>query len=1113
MKKITQKLLLSTFLCFCAAISFAQQREITGTVKDNKGVPVANASVIVKGTTKGVATNADGNFSIMVTGSKPVLVISSVGFKPMEFSVGESNHLELALESAAGAMQEVVVTALGITKSERSLGYATSTVTGADLDKASPTNFASALAGKASGVMITSNPGGATSAVGIQIRGINSIGYQRQPLMVVDGIIIRDGDANTQGYWGGNQKINGNGLLDINPDDIASISILKGAAASALYGSDAAFGVIVITTKSGKNHRRGIGVDVNLSSAVENVAILPDIQMKYGPGYDWVDDNAAYGNDSAWTSKVVNGQTVSYPAFNNGGYQFGSKIDGRPVYYADGVVRPFEATNYWKDFYRQGGGTIANIALSNSSDKGSYRFSYTRNDYKGVQVGGRQQKNTFNLNTIFKITPKLTLSIVTNYTNELVHNRPRQIYFLTNNSGSFPSPANYMNIFFNKYQTPQGYKYYSSTSTIDPTNRFKYDFDGEPFLDFMWDQLANSDNETTNRLIASTTLNYNILPGLNLRGRIGTDFTGYRQEEEDRTTQPIAYGPSGGYGLTNNEYTFFSGDLLMSYNRQIKKNFDFTLSAGYQARQESYYYNSASTIGGLTVENWFSLESSASQTNGGTGTASASRQFLTKDGLFGILDMSFKNLLYVSGTVRHERSSTLYPGNNEFTYPGVSGALELTRLFHFPEVVNYSKLRAAWGIVGNPPDQYIANVVYNPSSINGIPALTPPSSNYGNNALKNEFKHETEFGWETRFLNNRLGFDISYYTNTIYNQIVPLNTPSNIGSSSVLVNIGTMGNHGVEGSLFGTPLKSSDFSWDTRINFSFNRNKVISLAAGQSTYVMSNIDNGSMEVVANPGSPSGDIMGYVPGTYSKGGERIIASNGLYQIDKSHLVKVGNIQPKVVGGFINTFNYKNFSLNVLVDYHWGGQVISLARFYGTGQGVYKNSLYGRDAASGGMSYYSLNNGGMGTYVASQVAGPNGEVVHHDGIILKGVTATGQTNTTIVDAPNYYINTFSWGAWPGYDPNSDYPDGAVFNNNFIKLRELSLSYSLPVKLANKFKAQSLVLSIYGRNLFYIYKSLPGFDPEDAVGTNYLDYSTSIGTGNAATRSIGGSLRVSF
>jgi len=1113
MKKKSTFLLLALVLFIANNIAIGQEKKtITGMVKDSIGSPLPGVSISVKNTDKHAFTNEKGVFKINAAAATDILVFSYIGFERKEVTAGSSGYLDVTLKGLPNQLDAVVVTAYGIKKSQRSLGYATSTVKGEDLMKAAPTNFGSALTGQASGVMVTSNTGGATSAVAIQIRGITSIGYQRQPLLVVDGIIVRDGDANGQGYWGGNQKINGNGLLDISPENIETINILKGAAASALYGSDASFGVIVITTKDGKGIKKGIGVDVSFSSGIEKAAYLPDIQMKYGPGYDWVDNRAYFGNDSAWTQTTVNGQQVSYPAFNNGGYQFGSKIDGRPVYYADGVVRPFAASNYWKDFYRDGSSNIANIALSNSSDKVTYRFSYTRNDYKGIQIGGDQQKNTFNLNTTFKIAPKLTLNVTSSFSNEQVTNRPRQIYFLTNNSGSFPSPANYMNIFFNKYQTPQGYKYYTSNSTIDPTNRFKYDFDGEPFLDFFWNQLANSYVETTNRLIASATLNYNILPGLNLRGRVGTDFTGYRQEEKDRSTQPIAFGPSGGYGLTNNQYNFFSGDLLLSYNRKLNKDFNFTLSTGYQGRQESYYYNTASTIGGLTVENWFSLNASASQTNGGTGTASASRAFLTKDGFFGIADVSFRDYLFISGTLRHERTSTLYPGNNEFTYPGVSGALELTKLLRLPEAVTYSKIRAAWGIVGNPPDQYKANVVYNPSTINGIPALNPPTSNYGNNGLKNEFKHETEFGWETRLLKNRLGFDISYYTNKIINQIVPLTTPSNIGTTSVLVNIGTMNNHGVEGSIFGTPVKNKNFIWDSRLNIGFNQNKVVSLASGQSTYIMQNIDNNSMQVVANPGSPSGDIMGYVPERDSKG-NKIVDGNGMYPIDKSHLVKVGNIQPKLVGGFINTFTYKRFSLSTMIDYHWGGQIISLSRLYGTGQGVYKNSLYGRDAASGGLSYYSLNNGGMGTYVPSNANGPNGEAVHHDGIILKGVTASGAPNTTIVDAPNYYLNTFTWGAWPGYDPYADYPDGAVFNNNFIKFRELSLSYSIPSKLAGKLKMQNVVLSVYGRNLFYIYKSIPGLDPEDAVGTNYLANYTSLGTGNAATRSFGGSLRVSF
>lgn len=1107
MKKIIRQLLLFTFFTLCTVLGFAQKRTISGTVRNDNGDPLNGASVLEKGTRNGTTTDANGRFSISAN-PNGTLAISVVGYAPQDVPIQDKNNLEISLHPGNAELTGVVVTALGIKREERKVGYATSEVTSKEILRTSPTNFASALYGKAPGVSISTNPGGATSAVSIQIRGVNSIGYERQPLLVVDGVVIRNGDSNNEGYWGGNQRLNGNGLLDINPENIASINILKGAAASALYGSDANFGVIVITTKNGRG-AKGLGVDVNLSSNIEKVSVTPDLQTEYGPGYDRATNMQAFGaDDSGWLHKTVDGKDVEYPIFRAYG-QFGPKADGREVYWWDGQMRPYVSqSNNWKAFYRTGASTIENIAVNNASDKYNYRFSYTRNDYKGIQIGGKDQKNTFNLNTTYHINKKISTDIVVSYINEKTHNRPRQIYYLTNNYGGFFSPIDYMSVYFDKYKTSKGYKWVDYNNTqLDPQEALKYNIRAKDFLDFLWNQLANSYDETTNRLIASATLNYNIIKGLNFRGRIGTDYTGYYLEEKDPSTQPIAFGESGYYGTQSNRYNFSYGDMLLSYQNKIVNNLNFTASVGYQARKEDYRYTGAGTSGGLTTENWFSLSASKNTPTPG----SSSRRILLKDGLFGILNLDFNNYLFLEGTIRQERTSTLFPGNNVFYYPGVSGAFELSNAFNLPAFVNYSKLRAAWGIVGNPPDIYTSNVVYSSGNVNGIPILYPPSSSYGNQNLKNEEKHEIEFGWETKMFKNRLGFDVSYYNDKIVNQVLGLTIPSTTGATSVLVNVGTLRNYGVEIALNGTPYLSPNFRWDSRINAAFNRNKVVSLMQGLDRLTNSNLDNGSLLVVSQVGQPAGDIVGYKRKVDAKG-NYVINDAGYYDIDFDKQVKMGNIQAKVTGGFINTFTWKNLSMNVLVDVRWGGQVISQALLYGTGAGLYKSTLQGRDAEHGGLAYYTDADGKNIAVTSGATTGPNGEKVYHDGIILKGVTEDGKANSTILDAPDYYLNTFTWGSWPGSGSTSTY-EAAVFDNNFIKMRELSLSYSFPVKLRSKLDMQNLTVSLYGRNLFYFYKSLPDLDPEGGVGTNWVQQAISVGSGTAATRSYGASIRLSF
>jgi TonB-linked SusC/RagA family outer membrane protein len=1091
-----------------AFIVLAQDRQVSGQITDaQNNQPLTGVTVQVQNQETATTTGPDGKFALTIPAGHTTLSISYVGYRNIKIPVaaGQKN-ISVSMETD-GQLSEVVVTAMGIKKEQRKLGYATSTITSQEVIKTAPTNFASALYGKAPGVTINTNPGGSTSAVSVQIRGINSISGQRQPLLVVDGIVIRNGDASNEGYWGGNQRLNGNGLLDINPENIESINILKGAAGSALYGSDANFGVIVITTKSGRKSN-GLGVDLNLSANKEQLSVAPDLQTTYGPGYDRATNMSAFGaDDEGWIHMNVGGQDVVRPIFRAYA-QFGPKADGRQAYWWDGQMRSYKSQgNNWQKFYRDGSSSIANIALTNASDKYNYRFSYTRNDYKGIQIGGKQEKNTFNLNTTYRINSKLSTDLVINYINEKVQNRPRQMARLTNAYDGFFSPVDYMDVYFNKYKTSKGYKWVDWNQTqLDPAEAIKYNIRAKEFLDFLWTQLENSYAENSNRLIASATVNYNIIKGLNFRGRFGTDYTGYYLTQQDKSTQPIAFGASGSYSNTSNQFAYNYGDLLLSYETGITHDLNLSLSAGYQARKEMARNANAYTVNGLTTENWFTLNASKDPARGGS-----SRRTLVKDGLFGILGIDYKNYLFVEGTLRQERTSTLFPGKNIFYYPGVSGAFELSNAFSLPAFVSYSKLRAAYGIVGNPPDEYKANVVYNAGNINGIPALYPRVP-YGNNDLKNEMKREVEFGWDTRLFNNRFGFDVSYYNNRVVDQVLNLTLPATTGSTEIVVNVGTLRNHGVELGLNGVPVRTKNFQWDTRLNLAFNKNKVESLMSGLERLTNANLDNGSLLVVSEIGKPAGDIVGYKR-RVDAGGNYMINADGYYDINFDEQVKMGNIQPKAIGGFINNFSYQNFNLNMVIDFRYGGQIVSQALLYGTGAGLYKNSLYGRDAQNGGIAYYQDQSTGKFVKAGQgSTAGPNGEKIYNDGMILKGNGADGKPNEVIIDAPNYYLNTYSWGSWPGSGSYSTY-EGAVFNNDFVKMRELSLSYSLPVKLRSKVKAQNFVISVYGRNLFYIYKALPYLDPEEGVGTNWINQAISTGGGTAATRSYGASIRLTF
>ncbi|MFT3903699.1 MAG: SusC/RagA family TonB-linked outer membrane protein [Niabella sp.] len=1103
MKKKQVLFVLFTFLLVMAGGRLlAQTRTVTGTVLDDQGNALPGVSYTVKGANRGGVTDASGNFSVSVSGANSVIEFSMIGFQTQNVTVGQNSTLSVTLKKNEAELENVVVTAMGIKRDQRKLGYATSTVAAKDIIKTAPTNFASALYGKAPGVMINTQPGGSTSAVAIQIRGLASLSAQAQPLLVVDGVVVRNGDTNNDGYWGGNQKINGNGLLDINPENIENINILKGAAASALYGSDANFGVVIITTKNGKGLKKGLGVDLNMSANIENAYIPKGYQSEYGPGYDRATNMNSFGSDDdGWIHLTVDGKDVVRPIFRSYA-QFGPKIDGREVYWWDGEMRPYASNGtIWKDFYKTGYSSTANIALNNSTEKFNYRLSYTRNNYEGIQRGGKQQKNTFNLNTTYHITDKISLDLISNYINERVHNRPRQVYYLTNNYGGFVSPVDRMDVYLNKYQTTKGYKWVNYNSDLDVEERLKYNIRGTDFLDFLWNQLANSYDETSNRFMNSLTLNYKITKGLTFRGRYGNDITSWFMEEKDRTTQPLSFGASGYYGTTNNRFVFSYGDVLLTYQTKLLPKLSMSPSIGYQARVEDYRYNSAGTSGGLTSENWFSLSASKDQAVGNT-----TRAKLVKDGLFGILNFDYNNYLFVEGTIRQERSSTLHPDYNTYYYGGASAAFEISNAFKLPKFISYSKLRTAWGTVGNPPEMYKGNIVYDAGSVQGIPYLTTPAA-YGNEQLKNEKRTNIEIGLENRFFGNRLGFDFTWYKDEFKDQFASLKIPASTGATSILVNVGTMTGSGVELGLYGTPIKTNNFSWDSRINVSFTNNKVKSLMPGLNELELANVDNGSLIVKTEVGQKAGNIYLYKRKTDDKG-NYVITDDGFYDVDYSEQKLAGNIQPKMIGGFLNTINYKNFSLNIVTDFRYGGKVVSAGLLYQTGSGMFDNSLFGRDAEHGGVSYYIDD---AGKYIAATTA-PTGKKLYHDGIVLDGSKADGSKNTTIVDAGNYYLTTYQWGSWPGNASGSLY-EGAVFNNNYIKVREASLSYMLPTRLTSKLGLQNLTFSLYGRNLFYIYKTLPYVDAEDAIGTNWVSRATSAGSGNAASRSIGASLRLTF
>ncbi len=1108
MKKTKKRLLLVlASLLVCNVMLLAQvKKTVSGVLKDNSNVALVGATVAEKGTANKVVTDQTGKFTIKVN-PKSTLVISYVGFTTQE--VAATEKMAIVLQAGTAAMNEVVVTSLGITKQQKALGYAVSTIKAEELTQAGSPNFAAALYGKAPGVRIAASPGGATSAVNITIRGINSITGKSQPLIVMDGVPIRDGEVSNNNYWG-DQRIRGNGLLDINPEDIETISILKGASAAALYGSEAVNGVVLITSKTGKG-KKGFNIDATANYSTDHIAYLPRYQHVRGMGAP--KNVADMGQDEAGFVylDLNNDGTKETRSLPNRSINFGAIFDGKPVLSWDGKMRPYSAqTDNYAALFQAASNSSVSVAMSQATENSNVRLSLTHQGNQGLSLGSENTKNIANLTSSFKLGAKFSTDLLVNYINQHTHNRPYSIDRLMNNFtgmiGTFDNGAWYVD----KYKTSKGYRYRTDgDQSLTPLENIKYSgFKGD-IMDYMWRVKENNEDEYSNRVIASMTNNYQISKGLKLRARIATDFTSQRTESKYSTEIPLAFGNSGGFGMSSYSNSILYGDLLLTYTKKINDDLELNAMGGYTANKEIGNTMSRGTDGGLSTENLFDMAASIN-----TPWSGSSRYSIVKDAYLGTVNANYKDYLFVEGTLRRDRTSTMNPNNNSFVYPSVNSSFIFTQALDLPSFISYGKLRASWGIVGNYPDMYSANIAYNQSTLGvqqtgGQPVLyTNLPSNFGNDVIKPEVKHEIEFGLETKFLKNRLSLDVSYYNAQIVDQILPLTIPGTSGATSVLSNVGTLRNKGIEISITGTPIKTKNFVWEAGINFANNKNVVEKLANNSTELLHADYDGNAAQLKSVVGQPMGDFYAHPVATASNGG-LIVDPNGEYHVDPDKMVKIGNAMPKVVGGIFNSLNYKKFTLDVMIDFRLGGYVMPTAINWMISRGLLEESLTGMDKAHGGLSYYEDATGKK--ILTSSATGPAGQIVRNDGMLLPGVKTDGTKSDYLVSQAAYYWDVYNWGG-PQYSPNTRY-ELYIKKNSYVKFRELSVGYSLPAKFASKIGAKKLQFSVFGRNLFYLYRTLKDLDAEQTTaGSRWAQTLTNVGT-NPSTRSYGVMLRASF
>lgn len=1108
-QKVLGSMIVALALLFAGSADAQETKTIKGMVRDVTGEPLIGASVIEKGTNNGVITDVDGNFTLTVP-ADATLSIAYMGYATREIHLAKrkkQGDLRVTLREDSQQLKEVVVTAMGIKKDTKRLGYAVSTIESDEIVKAGATNFASAMYGKAPGIRITQTQGGSAGAVSINVRGLTSITGNNQPLIILDGVPIRNGGTGKStdfAEFGNDGQIRSNGLVDINPEDIESVSVLKGASATALYGSEAANGAVVITSKRAKSGK--LTVDFTAQVTANLPAYLPKVQTVYGPGRYNTEYSDYEKQTGGFYQRTMNGE--SYRSLYNTTMSFGPKYDGSDVLYWDGKMRPYlpATDNPWKELFRTGWNQTYNLAISQGTETSSNRFSYTFMGETPNSLTGSFTKHNFKLTGSYKPARTLNIEYSLNYIVQDVKDRPQTSLNLY---GSFSNMfSSFMDIPYLKqsYVTSLGYRntYAGGDATLTPDEAWAYDpgyLNG--VSNMLWNMYHHHSKETENRLIGMIRPTWQITNWLSLRAQLSTDITDTKQTLEYETERPNSlYDPSGSFQNINRRYDIVYGDVMLNFNYNIRR-FDIAATLGWTGRYENMNNMRVSTNGGLVTENWFDLNASRY-----TASSTLQRMELLKTGYMGTLSLGWDNYLFLELTGRQERSSTLK--DQSFFYPSANLSFLFSNAFRMPAWWNHGKLRLSYGVVGNAPETYAANIIYEQGSDNGFTWNYVPSS-WGNANIRPEKKYEYEIGFESKFLNNRLGFDVSYYNNRVKDQILSTPQPSTSGVKYVLMNVGEVANEGWDISVSATPVLTKNFRWDLTANYGIYRNKVVKLADGVPYLEISNIGGGGAKIQAVEGRPMGDIYVQVP-QMNENGEYLVSDKGLY-MNQTELQKVGNINPDGVGGLFSSFSYKNIFLDFSIDFRIGGDVINEMYQYSTASGLTPESLQFRDTEHGGLSYYYPgNNNASGVPVQvdpSLGAGPNGETVYHDGVILPGVVAsTGEKNTRIIPAGYYYNQTYNWGTQP---EQLTYRH-SVFDNSYVKLRELTIGYQFPEKLISKLGMTRLSVSVFGRNLFYFYKALKNYDAESSVGTSWASQAV-VGGSTTATRNFGVSLRASF
>jgi len=1050
-----QRITFLLIFIFSISNAMAQEMELSGIVTEfgtKQGLP--GATVIVAGTTNGTATDMDGKYKINAKRGD-IIIFSSIGFEEKRIVVEGNPIINVEMKTDNQLVDEVVVTALGMKREKKALGYAVDEVGGEDLSNSRESNFVNSLAGRVSGLNVVKSGSGEWGSTNITLRGSNSLSGSNQPLIVVDGIPISGGSRGTAGADGGIDY--GNGMSDINPDDIESMSVLKGANASALYGSRAANGVIVITTKKGNVDK--LSVDYNLTSTFTDILSVPDFQNEFGRTLNKM-------SDGTYVEKI------------DDVYSWGAKMDNREYLKWNGETGLFspQATNV-TDFYQLGNNLTNSISISTGNKTSSLRISYANTQSEAIIPNSELTKHSFGVMSQSNYNDKVELSAKINYYQQSTKNRPNLTDSPDNPMYTFlRMPRNIVLSDLEDYKLDNGFPrlYDGRASSWDvSTSRNQ-----NPY----WTINENTNTDDRRRLMGMLSLKLNFTDWLNLTLRGGTDYTIDRKEVivAKRTAYEVnetrsKYSQSLGHGWENNF------DFLFNFDKRF-----FDVGLNISAGGSTMYRKSESLGGSGTVL----LEDKLYSFNN-LQTTLPSQGFSQKkiNALYAMASIDYKSYLYLELTARNDWSSTLPPQNNSYFYSSASISAVVSDMFEAPKWLSFSKVRASIAQVGNDTNPYSYTYSYNigPGHLEQSFGYKPFSKPLYD--LKPEITSAYEVGTENRFFGNKLSFDFSYYYTSTRNQILGIASPVSTGFSSKLINAGQVSNNGIELEISGFLFKKENYSIELGANFSKNKNHIIELYGNIDRRALTGI--GTMSVVATAGGNYGDIMGK---RYKRDerGRIVLDSKGLPELDKDEngndLFILGNIQPNFMGGMFLNANYKGLFVNAIVNYKFGGSFFSNTDRLLSQHGNSPRTLGGREEWAVSEEARIAAGKTEDEWSATGGYSPNG-------VQLQGDGTYSPTSGLFVSPQKYWNITF----------NID--EEFIHDASYIKLNQIRLGYSLPKNWVSKMKLDQISISLVANNLMYLWKAAPyGLDPEASFNGFGIEYS-SIPT----TRSLGLNLNI--